>query len=102
MLAYLKNNIQSAFNRAYHNALYKVTLQEGVYKQHRHGGDYDGGVFYGFGKLVDLIVLGGRGIEDGPRRIDLFNNPVGCQTSLVVFQAKALQNHIFNGSCLKT
>jgi hypothetical protein len=24
--------------------------------------------------------------------IDLFNNPVGCLTSLAIFQAKALQN----------
>jgi hypothetical protein len=31
-------------------------------------------------------------------KIDSFNNPVGCLTSLVVFQAKALQNHVFNGS----
>jgi hypothetical protein len=27
--------------------------------------------------------------------LDLFNNPVGCLTSLAVFQAKALQNRSF-------
>jgi hypothetical protein len=27
--------------------------------------------------------------------MDLFDNPVGCRTSLAVFQAKALQNRIF-------
>jgi hypothetical protein len=27
--------------------------------------------------------------------LDLFNNPVGCLTSLAVFQAKALQNCVF-------
>jgi hypothetical protein len=34
--------------------------------------------------------------------MDLFNNPVGYLTSPVVFQAKALQNHIFSGSCSET
>jgi GrpB-like predicted nucleotidyltransferase (UPF0157 family) len=32
----------------------------------------------------------------------LFNNPVGCLTSLAVFQAKALQNCGFSGSCSET
>jgi hypothetical protein len=27
--------------------------------------------------------------------LDLFDNPVGCLTSLAVFQAKALQNRVF-------
>jgi hypothetical protein len=34
--------------------------------------------------------------------IDLFDNPVGCLTSLAVFQAKALQNCGFSGSCSET
>jgi hypothetical protein len=34
--------------------------------------------------------------------IDLFDNPVGCFTSLAVFQAKALQNCGFSGSCSET
>jgi hypothetical protein len=34
--------------------------------------------------------------------LDLFGNPVGYLTSPAVFQAKALQNRVFNGSCSET
>jgi hypothetical protein len=34
--------------------------------------------------------------------IDLFSNPVGCLASHAVFQATALQNYGFNGSCSET
>jgi hypothetical protein len=36
-----------------------------------------------------------RGAVNTLRQLDLFNNPVGCLTSLTVFQAKALQNRVF-------
>jgi hypothetical protein len=40
-------------------------------------------------------VLSGNKIVAEGKRIDLFDNPVGCRTSLAVSQAKALRNCAF-------
>ena len=54
----------SALDGTDHHTLDEILLNEGVDAHDRHGGQHDGRVLDGLGKLVDLVVLCGCGVQD--------------------------------------